>query len=294
MVLRLLVVALPFIAALITPAQRLARPRRRQPTKIRMDSTELDVGGARLSIYDGRVALQWDVRYRRETAPAAGASAVDVRESPGKGRGAFAATKIAAGAFLGTYAGDALTGDDYEERYGGAAAVPEYVVRVDGDLYLDGRAAADAETFTPALLNHGGGDAANVVRYCASRRPPVIDFFAARDVDAGEELLFDYGDQYWAGRADAPDDAGPEAEAFDLDAPFLDPDDERDQGVVLEKVKGWYRADPQAFEAAYVGAVIAVGVFFAQFVVRWYKYNVWLPPAPPDLDSTLDVFTGGL
>ena len=259
-----------------------------------MDSTELDVGGVRLSIYDGRAALQWDVRYRRETAPAAGASAVDVRESPGKGRGAFAATKIDAGAFLGTYAGDALTGDDYEERYGGAAAVPEYVVRVDGDLYLDGRAAADAETFTPALLNHGGGDAANVVRYCASRRPPVIDFFAARDVDSGEELLFDYGDQYWAGRDDAPDDAGPEAEAFDLDAPFLDPDDERDQGVVLEKVKGWYRADPQAFEAAYVGAVIAVGVFFAQFVVRWYKYNVWLPPAPPDLDSTLDVFTGGL
>ncbi|KAH8071714.1 hypothetical protein JL721_4216 [Aureococcus anophagefferens] len=244
----LLAAALAWItSALITPAQRLARPRRRQPTTIRMDSTELDVGGVRLSIYDGRVALQWDGAAR-----------------------SFAATKIAAGAFLGTYAGDALTGDDYEARYGGAA-VPEYVVRVDGDLYLDGRAAADAETFTPALLNHGGGDAANVVRYCASRRPPVIDFFAARDVDAGEELLFDYGDQYWAGRADAPDDAGPEAEAFDLDAPFLDPDDERDQGVVLEKVKGWYRADPQAFEAAYVGAVIAVGVFFAQFVVRWYK-----------------------
>ena len=62
----------------------------------------------------------------------------------------------------------------------------------------------------------------------------------------------------------------------------------------VQKVKGWYRADPQAFEAAYVGAVIAVGVFFAQFVVRWYKYNVWLPPPPSDLDSTLDVFTGGL
>ena len=158
MVLRLLVVALPFIAALITPAQRLARPRRRQTTNIiRMDSTELDVGGARLSIYDGRVALQWDVRYRRETAPAAGASAVDVRESPGKGRGAFAATKIAAGAFLGTYAGDALTGDDYEARYGGAAAVPEYVVRVDGDLYLDGRAAVEVEVAVDAhdVLGHG-------------------------------------------------------------------------------------------------------------------------------------------
>ena len=47
-----------------------------------------------------------------------------------------------AGAAYG--ARDALTGDEYEERYGGAAAVPEYVVRVDGDLYLDGRAAADA------------------------------------------------------------------------------------------------------------------------------------------------------
>ncbi|KAK7230572.1 pseudouridine 5'-phosphatase [Aureococcus anophagefferens] len=215
----LLAAALAWItSALITPAQRLARPRRRQPTTIRMDSTELDVGGVRLSIYDGRVALQWDRR-----------------RSPG--------------AFLGTYAGDALTGDDYEARYGGAA-VPEYVVRVDGDLYLGGRAAADAK---PSRRLLGGP------------------------------------------RRRADDDAGPEAEAFDLDAPFLDPDDERDQGVVLEKVKGWYRADPQAFEAAYVR-----GGHRGRRLLRPVRralvqaYNVWLPPAPPDLDSTLDVFTGGL
>ena len=147
---------------------------------------------------------------------------------------------------------------------------------------------------TSYYLNHAEARSGKTNMQPRECNCPVMCFFATRDIRAGEELLFDYGDQYWAGRDDAPDDAGPEAEAFDLDAPFLDPDDERDQGVVLEKVKGWYRADPQAFEAAYVGAVIAVGVFFAQFVVRWYKYNVWLPPAPPDLDSTLDVFTGGL
>ena len=152
-------------------------------------------------VYGGRLAFQWDVRYRKETAPVVDATALAVREAPGKGRGVFAAAPLAAGAFLGSYAGEVLDGDAFAARYG-AGAVPDYVIRVDGDCFVDGRAAAEADDYSPSLLNHG--ENGNVVRYCATRRPPRVDFFLARDVGEGEELVFDYGEP----RAPASEQAG--------------------------------------------------------------------------------------
>ena len=31
--------------------------------------------------------------------------------------------------------------------------------------------------------------------------PPPLHFFASRDIDAGEELCWDYGDEYWKGES---------------------------------------------------------------------------------------------
>mmetsp|Transcript_10408 Transcript_10408/g.32013 ORF Transcript_10408/g.32013 Transcript_10408/m.32013 type:complete len:299 (-) Transcript_10408:22-918(-) len=240
------------------------------------DSFDVDVGDARVHVYGGRLAFQWDVRYRKETAPVVDATALAVREAPGKGRGVFAAAPLAAGAFLGSYAGEVLDGDAFAARYG-AGAVPDYVIRVDGDCFVDGRAAAEADDYSPSLLNHG--ENGNVVRYCATRRPPRVDFFVARDVSEGEELVFDYGERYWRGR-DAPvvaAAAAPSTLDAALDKPFLDPDDERDEGPLKEWFKEKYRADPDAFKAAYVAVVVSGALAVGQAVVRWYKYDVFLP-----------------
>ena len=107
------------------------------------------------------------------------------------------------------------------------------------------------------------------MRYCVTRRPPRVDFFAGRNIRAGEELLFDYGSQYWAGRESEIDAA--------LDAQIFDP----------EEIES-FREDPENFKAAYAASVVAIGVVVGQAVVRWYKYNVWLPQ-PDSLEKTLDL-----
>ena len=62
-----------------------------------------------------------------------------------------------------------------------------------------------------------------------------------------------------------------------LDAQIFDP----------EKIES-FRADPENFKAVYAASVVALGVVIGQAVVRWYKYNVWLPQ-PDSLEKTLDL-----
>ena len=134
--------------ALVAP-----RPHVRQPTRRRADERSLDVdlGSLRLHIYGGRFGAQWGVKFKREAARRVADDALTVKDSPGKGRGVFAAAQIAEGTFLGAYDGEVLDGEQFERRYGDRD-VPEYVVRIDGDAYIDGKAAAQGDQYTPALF----------------------------------------------------------------------------------------------------------------------------------------------
>ena len=250
--------------ALVAPCRHVRQPTRRRAEE---QSLDVDLGSLRLHVYGGRFGAQWDVKFKREAAQRVADDALTVKDSPGKGRGVFAAQGIAEGTYLGSYDGEVLDGEQFDRRYGDRD-VPEYVVRIDGDAYIDGKAAAQGDAYTPALFNDGGAKA-NVVRYCATRRPPRVDFFAGRDIRPGEELLFDYGSQYWAGRESDIDAA--------LDAQIFDP----------EEIES-FREDPENFKAVYAASVVALGVVIGQAVVRWYKYNVWLPP-PDSLEKTLDL-----
>jgi len=97
---------------------------------------------------------------------------VEARNSPTHGTGVFAVEPIEEGAFIGTYQGSPTA--------------------VDGThvLWVD-----DGKGFK-------GVDGTGVLRYLNHSRTPNTwfdgrDLYALRDIDEGEELLFDYG-EHWA------------------------------------------------------------------------------------------------
>lgn len=95
--------------------------------------------------------------------------------------GAFAAKAIKAETFLGCFRGEAIARDELQRRYGGAP--PRGVLRVSDDLFLD---ASTGDHFTRHVAATVAG--ANVVVVAHGR---AVAFYAARDLEAGEELLFD-------------------------------------------------------------------------------------------------------
>jgi SET domain-containing protein len=56
---------------------------------------------------------------------------------------------------------------------------------------------ACTSTFHPVHMNHSRS--ANILRYYC-RAEGRVAFFAARDIQPGEELVYNYGRAYWAGR----------------------------------------------------------------------------------------------
>lgn len=119
------------------------------------------------------------------------ALALDVRPAGPKGLGAYAPAAIEAGAFVCDYEGELLTLQQVEERYGYEA--PQYLLGVEGGAFLDAAESAHASRY----INHA--EHGNLVV-----APPGARFVAARPIAAGEELTFDYGLGYWAGRGDDP------------------------------------------------------------------------------------------
>ncbi|KAJ1463303.1 hypothetical protein M885DRAFT_557014 [Pelagophyceae sp. CCMP2097] len=141
---------------------------------------------------------------------------VAIRESPGKGFGAFATRAFARETVVGDYVGERLSQRDVDGRYKGAdtswrdklwlkrrslRGVPltgDYIFKVEDDLYID------AEDHTTAnwarFVNHGGEESNMRVKSLAYSFPagdPRVWFVSTVDIQQGDELLFDYGEEYW-------------------------------------------------------------------------------------------------
>ena len=156
---------------------------------------------------------------------------IEVRTAPGRGLGAFAAEAISSGALVCSYHGERISQREVAERYSSVAGgdylfelstavsncakavdsalrLSTYVGRVrppssslEG-LYIDARLSSHASRF----INHA--EHGNLIPSPAGLAPEggasSIDFHALRPIEAGEELLFDYGVEYWAARPAGP------------------------------------------------------------------------------------------
>mmetsp|Transcript_6217 Transcript_6217/g.9523 ORF Transcript_6217/g.9523 Transcript_6217/m.9523 type:complete len:242 (+) Transcript_6217:84-809(+) len=135
---------------------------------------------------------------------------VEIRDSPGRGMGVFSKRRIVEGTYLFDYIGEHLDEAMYLERYppNTPGASSDYVVDLtNGDpfaldpIFIDG-----ANTNASGLarwINHGADEASRNVRRQHQHWPTrVMRLFAARDIEPGEELMYDYGTRYWEGRED--------------------------------------------------------------------------------------------
>lgn len=135
---------------------------------------------------------------RRAAALEDASGSVAVRPTPDRGLGVFATAAIANGTFVVDYAGEVIDADEVAARH--PELEPEYAFRV-GELYID----AERCDHWSKRMNHDALDPA--LDFEVSESPPRVRFTAIRDVAAGEELTFDYGEEYWDGRSFGPDPA---------------------------------------------------------------------------------------
>jgi pre-rRNA-processing protein TSR3 len=130
---------------------------------------------------------------------------LEVRETgSAKGQGLFARSELEANLCLGDYTGEVLTQAQYLSRYPNEDAT--YVLAANTDYNID--AADPRKSSWLRYMNHSSARANcfyEVVRV-RRQREKSVRFYTARPVAAGEELLFDYGTQYWKDRGCAPVD----------------------------------------------------------------------------------------
>ena len=142
-------------------------------------------------------------------------ASVEVRDAGAKGMGAFASEALKAGAYVGSYEGLLTTLEATRQRYAHLTEaeqefVPkEYVFELDAQYCIDAR---NSTHFT-RYLNHAEYGNLEVQVDAEAQR---VDFFAACDVAADEELLFDYGYEYW--RVGQP--PSPESDSRNYSSPF--------------------------------------------------------------------------
>ena len=139
---------------------------------------------------------------------------VQVKPAPGKGFGAFATRPFEKDEIVGDYVGEKLTLREKDARYlgtgqtwkdkvwlasraaRGATATGDYIFQVDDDLFVDAEDPVHANWCR--YVNHDGDPNMRVksLAYAFGGEPRVW-FVANRDIEPGEELCFDYGDEYW-------------------------------------------------------------------------------------------------
>lgn len=116
-----------------------------------------------------------------------------------RGNGAYATTTIPAGTFLGEYSGEILDSIAFKARYPNQLA--DFAMGIDDEYVIDARDFVDnIACFHPVHMNHSAGRA-NVKRFY-ERKNQRVKLFTLRDIQPGEELLYDYGRQYWRTRGE--------------------------------------------------------------------------------------------
>uniref|UniRef100_A0A7S4FA60 SET domain-containing protein n=1 Tax=Chrysotila carterae TaxID=13221 RepID=A0A7S4FA60_CHRCT len=149
---------------------------------------------------------------------AANTAGVRIAPSPGKGMGVFALRQHTQEFVVGEYAGEFLSQRDIDARYENPLRTPglwtpedewwyenrvkrgvgctgAYIFKVDDDLYIDGED-CDTANWT-RFLNHGEPNLRVKSLAKGLDGKPRVWFVALRDIEAGEELLWDYGESYW-------------------------------------------------------------------------------------------------
>ena len=126
-------------------------------------------------------------------------SVVEVKDAGVKGKGAFASIDLMEGTYIGRYVGDLLTNEGVKTRYPDPTQA-SYLFELTEELCID----AQESTHFSRFFNHAEHGNLEVRANVESR---TIDFFALRDISAGEELTFDYGPKYWIFRGQPTGDS---------------------------------------------------------------------------------------
>lgn len=175
-----------------------------------VSSDDRIIGATTTSLIVGFLAFKhivWDgfARDRADLQPIE-EEAVTVREATGKGLGLFAVTDIPEGQFLMRYEGQRINDLEFERRYAADPFSDEasYVMRITEDEFID---ASRPESGLARYMNHASPSKANVIKFIAQRPGGTCCFFAKRSISAGEELCYDYSDEFWQAKGITPVDA---------------------------------------------------------------------------------------
>ena len=162
------------------------------------DGGELLTGGVAAGIVAAGAVAAVSSTYNEAAEPLVeGMFRVDTVE--GKGEGLFATAPISKGTYLFDYEGERLTEDEHFARYPNADG--RYVACIDAVLpwlaptYIDPVDADHPRSNLSRWMNHSRRRM-NVIKR-KQRFGRLMHMYAARDIEAGEELCFDYGDSYW-------------------------------------------------------------------------------------------------
>ena len=128
---------------------------------------------------------------------------MDVADCGPKGLGAFAAEACVSGSYVCDYVGESIDFVERATRY--QRDPPAYL------FHLGGGAMAGSHRFLDAVASTHASRAINHAQH-ANLEPRVdfenrrVSFYALRDIAEGDELTFDYGEEYWLQRGFAPAD----------------------------------------------------------------------------------------
>lgn len=143
---------------------------------------------------------------------------------PGKGLGVITNVKIPAGTVVGDYKGEVMTEEEKDRRYlescshlrqlsdeewrnsrieRGQTLTGTYLYGIDipnqaSQIFVD--AEDEYHSLWTRFLNHASPPAANVnpkSLYQGMDGNPRVWFVSIRDIEIGDEICFDYGDDYW-------------------------------------------------------------------------------------------------